>query len=73
MEISEIQKILEDEVLKREVIEGEAASKARSRVNRISSKSSRKSKVTESLTNEPSSESTISLSEQLLKESSEET
>lgn len=73
VEISEIHKILEDEVLKREVIEGEAASKARSRVNRISSKSSRKTKVTKSLINEPSSESTISFSEQLLKESSEET
>ncbi len=45
VENSEIEKILQNEVLKRDVIEGEAAAKAKSRVKKISGKSAKKTKV----------------------------
>lgn len=45
VENSEIEKILQNEVLKRDVIEGEDAAKAKSRVKKISGKSTKKPKV----------------------------
>lgn len=69
---SEIEKILQNEVLKRDVIEGEDAAKAKSRVKKISGKSAKKPKVAKQLSPK-SSESTTSVSEQLLKESGNKT
>lgn len=66
---SEIEKILQNEVLKREIIEGEAAAKAKSRVKRISGKSTKKPKTTKPSTPEPPA----SFSEQLLNESRNKT
>ena len=68
IEDSEIQEILQNEVLKREVIEGEVASKAKSRVKRISGKPTKKPRIAKSPSEKPL-ENPVSFSEKLLKES----
>ena len=49
----EIEKILKNEVLKRDVIEGEAASKAKSRIKRLQSKSAKKTVASKPQKTEP--------------------
>lgn len=68
IEDSEIQEILQNEVLKREVIEGEVASNAKNRVKRISGKPTKKPRIAKSPSEKPL-ENPVSFSEKLLKES----
>ncbi|MCG2829779.1 MAG: type I restriction enzyme HsdR N-terminal domain-containing protein [Desulfobacteraceae bacterium] len=68
VENSEIEKILQNEVLKREVLEGEAAKKATQRIKRAASKSNKKPKVTKPATSPQQPVPASSFSEQLLQE-----
>lgn len=68
VENSEIEKILQNEVLKREVLEGEAAKKAKQRIKRAATKSNKKRKVTKPATSPPQPVPASSFSEQLLQE-----
>jgi predicted type IV restriction endonuclease len=64
IENTEIEAILQNEVLKRDVIEGELASKAKNRVKKVTSKSARKPKVKKSLPIKPSPVNTVSSPEE---------
>jgi len=68
IDVTEIEKILKNEVLKRDVIEGEDASKAISRVRRLARKTNKSSSTPKSKQTKSNKESNISLSDQLLKE-----
>lgn len=72
IENTEIEKILRDEVLKRDVIEGDEASKATSRIRRLSHKVTNRSKTSRFKEAASSKNLNISLSDQALKESGEQ-
>jgi hypothetical protein len=68
VEITEIEKILRNEVLKRDVIEGDEASKAISRVRRLSRRATKCPRIPRRKETASSEDSKTSLSDQLLKE-----
>ncbi|MGB7063496.1 MAG: restriction endonuclease subunit R [Candidatus Zixiibacteriota bacterium] len=70
VDLKEIEKILRNEVLKRDVIEGEEASRARSRVRRLSRKAAGPPKATRPKEGGSSENSRISLPRQSRKEDS---
>lgn len=73
VEITEIEKILQNEVLKRDVIEGDEASKAISRVQRFSRKATKRPRIRKRKETAASVNSKRSLSGQSLKEEEEQT
>ena len=73
VEITEIEKILQNEVLKRDVIEGDEAFKAISRVQRLSRKATKRPRIPRRKEAASSEDSKTSLSGQLLKEEEEQT